>query len=143
MSLIRGTQKLTTFLIQHYDTDGSGHAFDQSQDITTPPTKFFAILNPRRLNRGILNHLVYKIVPTAAVTFTLRLWHWNFGTNPTVWLVWQSAGGKVGGTVYEETNLNAPFYLLSAGQFFYSIEWSAAPGVTTGSVEGQGVAFDY
>jgi hypothetical protein len=80
--------------------------------------------------------------PTNPVTYTLRLWQDNptfasggdAGLNLIMQLLFQSAPAKASATRYEEA-VNIPFSLQTPGIMWHSLEWTGAPGPTSGYIK--------
>lgn len=130
------------FIYRALDENGSGHLLDVSQNKTTAPTLQLSTLSlPINLVTGRIHRIHYRINPTNAVTYTLRIWSGSvaaaYGLNMR--MLYESPALQADDTDYDRAELDIPFVLIGAGAVFYSLEWTGAPGVTSGfiTVEGE------
>ena len=94
---------------------------------------------------GILNYIEFRLNPTNAVTYQFQLFESNsYGhggyelQKECLFRSWDNPITDVvacaDDTRYGFHGLNIPFRLLWPGDFWYNIDWSAAPGNTTGYI---------
>jgi hypothetical protein len=138
------------------DYAGTTNYFTSSETFGTPPTKAFLYENPPYTTKGVITHIIYMLKPTNVQTYTLRLFRNNDWAGvdtlqATTAFLFQSAAGKAGSTLYTEpttsagataASLNIPFTLWSTQQLFYQLEWSGAPGATSGVIYVKGICYD-
>ena len=129
------------FRYHRYSEDGAVDTFETSQTKTDTPTLLLNTFRfPMTLSAGKINRIHYRLNPTNAVTFTLRIWsnanaldyYSNFQ------MLYESPALQVDDTDYIDEDLDIPFHLGINGQILVSIEWTAAPGVTAGFIEVSG-----
>jgi hypothetical protein len=92
------------------------------------------------MKSGKINRIHYRLNPTNAATFTLRIWSSNDALDywSNFQMLYESPALQVDDTDYIEEDLDIPFHLNVGGLMFVSIQWTAAPGVTPGFVEVSG-----
>jgi len=103
--------------------------------------------NSPAVRRGILKRVYYQINPTNAVTYRLTILEARTGADQSYQtrmnIIFDSnevtPGGAAGDTRYDATELDRPFTLESRGDFYYNLDWSGAPGDTTGFIYISGV----
>jgi hypothetical protein len=137
-------KKRSTFMFYELDEDGVLNTFEVDQDKITPPTLLLDLFQTHpTMVTGIIKRIHYRLNPTNAVTFTLRLWRAT-KANPyelNLAMLYESPAAQVDDTDYDRNGdeIDIPFSLETPGQLYFSIDWSGAPGNTTGfiSVEGE------
>jgi len=140
---VRLGRKLFTYSV--LDEDGALNIFETSQIKTVLPTFMFnQVVDPADLKEGILTKIKVRLNPTNAVTYTLRLWSAAINGAVTPYLqelacIYEMDFVGADDIAYTIV-LNRPFSLLVPAQIWYSIEWSAAPGNTPGTISLQGDA---
>jgi len=134
------------FTYEMLDEDGALNLFETSQIKTVLPTFMFNQgRDPIDLKEGQVNRIRLRLNPTNAVTYTFRLWRAAVNGAVTPYLQELAC-------IYEMDFVGAddiaytivmerPLRLAVAGQLWYSIEWTGAPGNTPGSIEVQGEMF--
>jgi hypothetical protein len=138
-------KKGSIFTFAHLDETGVLNVFETSQDKVTPPTLTvdnFAVSHPT-MKTGIILRIHYRLNPTAAVTYTLRLWR-STGVDPyelNLYLLYESPAAQADDTDYDR-EVRIPMTLWLPGVLYYSIEWTGAPGNTTGFIEVTGEKVD-
>ncbi len=90
-----------------------------------------------------LNSVKYYLVPSNAVTYELSLYEEAVsGTyNARAACVFESGSGKAASTLYQDVGANmlpVDVHLSDIGKLHFGINWSAAPGDTTGFVQVRG-----
>jgi len=142
-SIRRGrAEKHSIFRIWKLDEDGSGGDFETSYAKADTPVKLLdaAYPQPQKLKSGIIKRIHYRINPTNAVTYTLRLYRKaeadNYASNMN--LLYESPAGQADDTDYDITELEIPMRLYVAGQLFFALEWTGAAGTTSGFIEVSG-----
>jgi hypothetical protein len=129
------------FLCQKLDEAGVGDYFEVDQDKVTVPTLLLDTYRTHpTMKSGKILRIHYRINPTNAVTFTLRLWSTNLVVNPyelNLVMLYESPAAQVDDTDYDR-EVEIPFVLETPGSLWYSIDWTAAPGNTTGFIEASG-----
>jgi len=90
-----------------------------------------------------LTSVKYYLVPSNAVTYELSLYEEAVtGTyNARVACVFESGSGKAASTLYQDVGANmlpVDVHLAELGKLYFGINWSAAPGNTTGLIQIRG-----
>jgi len=134
-------QKKETFVYALVDEDGSGDRFETVQSKTDTPTLYLGVDSeahriPSTLKSGHINRIHYRLNPTNAVTFTLRLWEaaYDADYHSNAHLLWESDPLQADDTDYDKQELDIRFILITTGKMYYSIEWTGATGNTTGFI---------
>ena len=130
-------KKHSIFIYSALDEDGSGNKFETSQSKTDTPTLCLSTTQiPKRLRGGKITRIQYRLKPTNAVTFILRLWRSSsvpdYECNQ--YLLYESPPLQASDEDYDRVDQNIPFRLYYPGKLYYSIEWSGAPGNTCGFI---------
>lgn len=130
-----------TFKAEKLDEAGAGNYFETSQSKITLPTLTLDCYPPD-LRQGIVSRIHYRLKPTNAVTFTLRLWDIavDGATKPyeeNLAMIYESPALQASDVDYDR-EVTIPFRLASKGTLYYSIEWSGASGNTQGFISIQG-----
>ena len=126
------------FIYRKLDEDGTLNYFETDQAKIDTPTLLFNTLNvPQSMVEGFINRIHYRLNPTNAVTFTLRIWEAAVANNyeSNMNMLWESPALQADDTDYDIAELNIPFRLAWMGAMFYSIDWTGASGDTTGFIE--------
>ena len=131
-----------TFLL--LDETGALTTFQTSKTKTDTPTQTVnGFQTHALLKSGKILRIHYRLNPTNAVTYTLRFWRWAVANDyeSNLYLLWESPPLQADDLDYDRAELNIPFFLCENGKMYFSIEWTGAPGVTSGfiSVEGEAV----
>lgn len=108
------------------------------------PTQTLTVSTGSEVGKGRIKRIHYRIKPTNAVTYTLRIWQQAVDGTVTPYgqnlaLLYESASGRVSDTEYDYTALDIPFKLTELSNIYFSIEWSAAAGNTQGFIAVSGV----
>lgn len=125
------------------DEDGSGDYFETDQAKTDTVTKFIMANatgcggKPLKFTEGKITAIHYRLNPTNAVTFTLRIWRKggvaaNYASN--VHLLYESPAAQADDEDYFRNGLDKDFILATPGKFWYSIDWSGPSGNTPGFI---------
>lgn len=135
-------RKENVFDFYKLDEDGAANYFEDDQDKVTQPTRLVDtfIADPTMV-KGIIKRIHYRFNPTNAVTYVLRLWR-AAPVNPyelNLAMLYESPALQADDTDYDRAELTIPMNLLVPGELYYSIDWSAAPGNTTGFIDVSGV----
>jgi len=124
--------------------DTSGVKFETDKDITDTPTQWVPL---QPLVKALeITEVYHRITPTNAVTYRLMLFRGPLAddTLHEAELVYDSGPLRVSGQSYKETQgglkLPAIARLTTAGYLYYAVDWSAAPGNTTGVLVVKGFA---
>ena len=126
------------------DADGAANYFETDQPIGTTPTLFF-VLTPSTVRRFRLTSVRFYMNPANAVTYELYLL--EAATADDVYnlsdVVFDSDALKADSVAYSYTGSNSTklptdVYLHSPPYLYYMIDWSAAPGDTSGYIEVRG-----
>ena len=126
------------------DEDGTGNYFETSQSKTTAPTLLLnTAVVPPKVKSGIINRIHYRLNPTNAETYTLRIWRGAAAANlqSNLYMLYESDPLRADDTDYDVAELAIPFNLNDEGLLYYSIEWTGASGNTTGFIEVSGEMF--
>lgn len=119
--------------------------FNVSQTKTTLPTLLLDDdIDPTNLLEGAICRIHYRIKPTNAVTYTLRIWReaTDGATKPyeqNLNMLYESAAARASDTDYDVCEIYIPFKLKEAGKMYYSLEWTGATGNVQGFIEVSGV----
>lgn len=129
------------FRFIRYSEDGAVDTFQTSTALVdTPVLQLNTFRVPADIKSGKINRIHYRLNPTNAATFTLRIWcnadAANYMSNYQ--MLYASPALQVDDTDYIEEDLDIPFNLTIVGIMYMGIEWTAAPGVTPGFVEVSG-----
>jgi hypothetical protein len=137
---------LSPFRARKIDQAGGAGSFQTSYALTVAPVEFFQEMEPEVVNAGVINSIRYRLNPTNAATYTLRL-HDGIPLGGTVAvyqlsmrMIYESPALQADDQVYLREELNIPFVLERSPtpgylfKLYYSIEWTAAPGVTPGYI---------
>lgn len=130
------------FYYQKLDENGSGGDLVTSYAKTDTPVKILdTARHPSTLGEGIIKRIHYRINPTNAVTYTLRLYrHAIAGDyNSNMAMLYESAAARADDTDYDVAEIEIPFILDSLGKIYFALEWTGAPGLTLGFIEVSGV----
>jgi hypothetical protein len=135
----------SVFVHNKLDETGANGYFSTSQTKTTPPTLIVdsGRTHPK-LKSGILKRIHYRLKPTNAVTYTLRIWK-SVNANPyelNLHLLYESPSLQASDVDYDRSELEIPFWLWAPGSIYYSIEWSGAPGTTVGFIALSGLVVE-
>jgi hypothetical protein len=138
-----------TFRFSQLDETGASGSFATSQTKTTQPTLYLSSeQKPRKIVSGLIKRVHYRLKPTNAVTYTLRLWEEavDGSTQPyheNLHMLYESPPLQASDTDYDDRKeVNIPFRLRVPGTLYYSIEWTGAPGVTSGFISVSGDCFE-
>lgn len=134
----------TIFRAYKLDEDGTGNYFETSQTKTDTPTLYLDnIIASKRLGSLVSGHIQrihYRLKPTGAVTYTLRIWEQalapDYASNSN--MLYESPTLQASDTDYDKAELNIPFHCANNSGLLYSIEWSGAEGNTMGFIEVSG-----
>lgn len=124
-----------------YSEDGAVATFETSTSKTdTPALQLTTFRVTPDLKSGKINRIHYRLNPTNVATYTLRVWcnadADNYRSN--LQMLYESPAAQADDTDYIEEDLDIPFNLTVVGIMYIGIEWTAAPGVTSGFVEVSG-----
>lgn len=111
-----------------------------SQSKTDEVTLYFNDVRPAWTFNGRIKRIHFRLDPTNAVTYTLRIWSGS-NTNDyqaNLMLLWESPAARAGATDYDECELDIPFICAIQGRLYYSIEWSGATGNIAGFIHVSG-----
>ena len=113
---------------------------DVSYADTDTPAKTFAGRVPTKIKSGIIKRVHFRLTPTNAVTYTLRLWADALADDNSSRLrkLFDSTPLRAKDVEYD-LEVEIPFILTTAGTMYFGNEWSAAAGGTTGFIEVSGV----
>jgi hypothetical protein len=129
------------FQLRKYDEDGSGGDLVNSYAKTDTPVKTLNTVHfPATLQQGRIFRIHYRIKPTNAATYTLRLYAASFALDykSNMRMLYESPALQASDTDYDRTELDIPFRLDDQSVMYFALEWSAAPGVTLGFIEVSG-----
>jgi hypothetical protein len=135
-------KKRSIFIFSELDEDGVLNTFEVDQDKVTPPTLLLDLYQTHpTMKTGIIKRIHYRLHPAVgAETYTLRLWRATradpYALN--LQMLYESPAAQVEDTDYDRL-VEIPFSLETPGQLYFSLDWTGAPGNTTGfiSVEGE------
>lgn len=136
----------TTFKFSELDEDGTGNKFETDQAKTDTPTLLLdETIEPSTIvTAGLIKRIHYRLNPTNAVTYTLRIWAAaladNYASNLN--MLYESPDAQADDEDYDRAELDIPFRLAAAGSLYYSIDWSGAPGNTPGFIEVSGIKYE-
>lgn len=141
-------RRYSIFNFAQLNEAGASAEFETNQAKTDTPT--LMLLDVRAvtgaagavLKSGIIHRIHHRLNPTNAVTYTLRLWQAaiaaDYASNMN--MLYESPPLRADDTDYDVGELMIPFVLAETGNLYYSVEWTGAPGTTTGFVAVSGVA---
>lgn len=134
-------QDLKVFNYRSLDEDGGLGLFVNSRLETDTPVEQFIWAYRVSLKEGIIKRIHYRLNPTNAVTYTLRIYDRAVAPDYESRLgkLWESAAVQADDTEYDHGELEIPFALPTMGVLFFTIQWTAAPGVTPGFIQVSGV----
>jgi len=125
--------------IEEYTSGAPGY-FETDQAWGTTPTLSF-VGNPA-VQHVMIHTIKYQITPTNAVTYQLWLLEAASAVDEQAEaeIIFASDAGQVGGTIYHWVAGGSPAKLpiiarlTTAGTIYYMIDWSAAPGNSSGYI---------
>lgn len=129
------------FIFRKLDENGAGTDFETSYAKTDTPVKTFATHFPKTLVAGLIKRIHYRLHPTNAVTYTLRLYSGAYAddyASDLLGLVYESPPLQADDTDYDRAELDIPFRLGTQGTLYFALEWTGAPGVTAGFIRCEG-----
>jgi hypothetical protein len=139
-------EKGSIFTYHKLDEDGTGNFFETSQSKTDTPTLLVDTFKSHpQMKTGKILRIHFRMKPTnVAETYTLRLWRAALGPDyaSNACMLYESAPLRADDVDYDIGELNIPFWLYTPGFLYYSIEWTGAPGNTSGFIEVTGEAVD-
>lgn len=120
------------------DSDGSSGYFTTDQPLGTQPTLSMT-LTPSTAKRFMLESVRFYMNPTAAVTYQLLLSERSSSDTVTSYgdIVFDSGAGMADDTIYivsRGDKLPHLVVLSTAATLYYQIDWSGAPGDTSGYI---------
>ena len=126
--------------IEEYTSGAPGY-FETDQAWGTTPTLSFA--GSPLVNHILIHTIKHQITPTNAVTYQLWLLEAASAVDEQseADIIYDSGAGQVGGTIYHVVAGGSPSKLpisarlLTAGEIYYMIDWSAAPGDSSGYIK--------
>jgi len=139
----RGIWDTNRRVFMHYklSEDGDPAVFETDQTKTDTPTLILDTWKyPDYLVQGLVRRIHYRLNPTNAVTYTVRIWSGatanDYASN--INMLYESAAAQADDTDYDHSELAIPLFLTIPGNVYYSIDWSGAPGVTSGFIRVEG-----
>jgi len=136
----------TIFCLKMLDEDGTGNYFETSKSKTDTPVHFMMANavgcggKPLKFKEGKINRIHFRMNPSNAETFTLRIWRdavaGDYASNLN--LLYESDPLRADDEDYDVCELDVPFVLKTPGKIWFSIEWTGAPGNTPGFLEVSG-----
>ena len=147
---------LHVFRAYKLDEDGTGNSFETSQAETDTPTLKLTV-SPNILKNGIIRRFHFRLNPTNAVTYVIRIYQGAHAGNYESQMnkLLDSSDVVAAGaddTEYDAVDLAVPFTETvasgadpegTAATLYYQITWSGAPGDTTGYIEVDGEWEDF
>jgi len=137
----RGGKWTKGSIFREYRLDEAGalDSFETVQTKTDTPTLTLIASHPT-MKSGMIHRIHYRLNPTAAVTYTLRLWRGASADNyqSNLDMLYESPALQADDTDYDRTDLDIPLICPNPGVIYYSIEWTGAPGNTSGFIEVSG-----
>jgi len=133
------------FVMYKLDEAGAGDFFETSQTKTATPTLLLDTYRSHPTMRtGLIKRIHYRLNPTNAATYTLRLWREAIAADyqSNLHLLYESPPLQADDTDYDRAELDIPMWLTTPATLYYSIEWTAAPGNTSGFIEVTGEKID-
>jgi hypothetical protein len=139
---------MSIFNFAQLNEAGASAKFETNQNKTDTPT--LALLDFRimtgsvgaNLKAGLIHRIHFRLNPTNAVTYTLRIWQAAIAADyeSNMNMLYESPAARADDTDYDVAELVIPFILANTGMIYYSVEWTGAPGITTGFLAVSGVA---
>ena len=130
-------EKHSIFQCSKLDEDGSEGDFETSYSKTDTPVKWLNTYYwPISLMSGLIKRIHYRLNPTNAVTFTLRIYQHAVAADydSNVQLLYESPTAQADDEDYDRCERNIPFKLGSPAKIYFAIEWTGAPGTTAGFI---------
>lgn len=129
------------FILKKLDEAGAGGNLETSYAKTDTPVKILDTVKfPSTLLAGKILRIHYRLNPTNAVTYTLRLYASalaaDYASNNT--LLYESAALRADDTDYDVCEIVIPFRLDALAVMYFALEWTGAPGVTAGFIRVEG-----
>lgn len=121
-----------------YSEDGAVDTFETiTIETATPVLWLNTFMYPTGMKTGTIKRIHYRLNPTNAATYTLRIWRQNTAADyaSNLDMLYESPPLQVDDVDYIEEDLDIPFSLAAEGFIWIGIEWTAAPGVTPGFIE--------
>lgn len=141
------TYHVKPFFYGLLDEDGSANYFETDQAVTDTPTLKLGgdssgHKHPPTLDTGVIFRIHYYMVPTNAVTYTLRFNSHALAANvhSRMHMLYESPAAQASGTVYDR-EVEIPFDLATIGELFFMLDWSGAPGNTYGFIGVSGLHY--
>jgi len=136
------------FGCEEYD-DSTTDVFEDDQPFMdgNAATHFF-VITLTGCSRILLTKVIYYMNPTAAVTYTLYLLSDNVAaaTTEARRLIYQSEAARADSVVYMETGyggnkLPVQATLMDLSVIWFKLDWTGAPGNTTGFIRCEGLVY--
>jgi hypothetical protein len=123
------------FVMTKLDEAGAADYFETSQIKTDAPTLLLDASHPT-MKSGIIHRIHYRLNPTNVATYILRLWHGTAANDyeSNMQMLYESPPLQADDIDYDRAELIIPFRCSWPGAMYYSIEWTAAPGNTSGFI---------
>lgn len=129
------------FTAEKADYDGVLNYFETDQALGTTPTLYMTG-TPAATTSAQIYTVKYQFTPTAAVTYQLYLLEDSQADDQRSEsnIIFDSGAAQASGTIYIETGgasakMPINVKLATAGRIWYLIDWSGAPGNTTGYIK--------
>lgn len=127
------------------DTDGTGNYFETDQAIGVTPTLFLTVY-PSLTKRFKITSVRYQMTPSAAETYELYLLEQSSADNVQnlADIVFDSDSAQTSGTSYmvlegdASGKLPIEVNLADSAKLYFQLDWSGAPGNTTGYISVRG-----
>ena len=129
--------KKSVFICEKLDEDGSGTDFETSKSKTDTPTLWLnTYYHPLSLTSGLIKRIHYRLNPTNAETYTLRIWSTAVAADyeSNMNMLYESPSAQADDEDYDRCELDIPLKLVYPAKIWFSLEWTGAPGTTSGFI---------
>lgn len=128
--------------IEEYTTGAPGY-FETEQDILAGVVPTLSFVGSPLATNIMIHEIRWQITPAAAETYQLWLFEDASGNDEQMEseIIFDSGAGQVGGTVYKQVMGGSPAKLptmaklATGGTIFYALDWTGAPGNSTGYIK--------
>ena len=141
MNIRRTGRQLEKLLFEYREATAANLEADEPFPATDANRTLSTYKVPASLRQGIINRIQIRLTPTNAVTPRVYIlkYHSTTDLSQEEYLLFDTGiTGLVSGTYYDFTELDIPFILTAPGSMYYLIDWSGAPGATTGFIQASG-----
>jgi len=134
-------EQKSTFRYSALDEDGTGNLFETSQTEADTPTLLLSSEKiPAKIKMGTITRIHFKLNPTNAETYILRLYEEASADDyhSSLHKLWESDPLRADDEEYDMTELDIDFTLKTIGKMYFKLTWTGAPGNTPGYISVSG-----